>query len=204
MTRETHVSDDDLARYIDDDLDADARVRLEAHLAECDDCRHVLVQATRAIPQGASRADRGRSLGRWTAIATLAAAAAILIVVVPRVRRNEVSDRDPRTRDGAGLAGDNTPRIMADSPAPDALVRLDTLVFRWKSLSPGASYELTISDVAGGLLWSTQTTGTSAALPDSVARRMLSGSTYYWRVDAVLQDLRSTTSDPRAFVPAPR
>ena len=205
MIHETHVSDEELAAYIDDSLNAEERAGFEAHLAECEPCRVTLVAARRALATGVERPQAtGRTLRRLTSVASLAAAAVLLFFIVPRARRGPSTDSDARTRGGSALVGDNTPRIAAQSPAPDAVVRLDTVEFRWIALSGGASYQLTISDVAGGIVWTTQTTAAAVVLPGNVAARLTPGSTYYWRVDALLPDLRSTTTDPRAFIPATR
>jgi hypothetical protein len=78
----TCPTEETLSAFIDQRLDAKARLDVVAHLAECADCRDVVVAAgelQRLEPATGGEVVRGRPA--WPAFAPLAAAAAILVVL---------------------------------------------------------------------------------------------------------------------------
>ncbi len=80
----------DLAAYLDGHADAPGRTRLEAHLADCDDCREVFAECLRTSAAIAEATDtpapRGRRLTRRIGIGSALAAAAALVVIVQVAR----------------------------------------------------------------------------------------------------------------------
>jgi len=192
MSTETHVDDLELAAFVDGGLDPEARRRVEAHLLACDDCRG-LVAAVGRLGSPPVRSARRRLM----LVAGLAAAAAVVLTLVSDPR---TIDTSPRTRDveAVGPAGI---RFAPEAPADGALVRADTVVFRWSKAGEEATYQLTLSSEAGAIVWTERTTATSLGLPSQVARGLEPGRLYYWSVDAVLPDLRSATTGPRRLIP---
>src|SRR5205085_4681349 len=75
-----------LAAFLDGRLTAAERAQIEAHLADCSECRELLADATRSVteleaaPQQASAGAAPISRWPWV-LAALAAAAAIVLVV---------------------------------------------------------------------------------------------------------------------------
>jgi hypothetical protein len=191
MNRETHVNDEDLAAFVDGELDAEARRRIEVHLVGCDDCRAIVAAAGRFEVPPAPQAQR-KIL--WLG-GGLAAAAALVLTVVSQPKRTEPVSR---TRD-VEVVGPSGLGFARQAPPDDAVVRPDTLAFSWTPVGDEATYRLTISTAAGAIVWSERTTDTSLALPPSVAGRLEAGRDYYWQVEAVLPDLRSATTGPRRF-----
>ena len=163
---DTHPEADDLAAYLDRSLDAEARARLEAHVAWCAECRAELREVS-AILRSAEAAPRRRLA--WIAPAAAAAAAVILLVALPR---GPASDPAPSHRDAPGLV-DRTPEL---APGPE------TGVLRWSRVERADRYRVTVFSEDGTVIWRTETPDTSVALPDTAG--VVAGGTYLWRVDA--------------------
>ncbi len=64
-----------------------------------------------------------------------------------------------------------------------------------------AHYVLTVTDENGDVVWTAETSDTSLVLPRGVDLK--SGSRYYWYVDALLDDARSSTTGVREFTIRP-
>lgn len=189
-----HLSEDDLAAYLDRRLEVDEEKRVEAHLAWCSECRMLLANASGALRGWAARRSRWVVLGP----AVAAAAAIVLFVVLP----SRLPDRgeSPTHRDVVGV-GDALP--MAIEPR-DTVAVVEALV--WHSLERADRYRGTLFDSSGVVLWRGETVDTVVALPDSV--RLSRGSTYLWRVEArigidrwVESELLRFTIDPTAGGP---
>jgi hypothetical protein len=195
MNEQAHLTDEELAAFVDGGLDAVSRQRAELHLVDCDDCRSLITSASRPIAPDAARPRRG-----WIAVAGLAAAAAIVLVVRP----GGVATLDGnRTRDIEAV-GRGAVAFAADAPDDGATVRADTLTFRWSPAADGATYQVTLSSEAGEIVWTGRTSATDLTVPDSVWPRLETGRAYYWQVDAVLPTLRSaSTEQRRVFVTKP-
>jgi len=192
MSDETHPNDLELAAFLDGGLDAEARHRVEAHLLACDDCRGLVTAAGRLLSPPARR-----TLRRVLVVGGLAAAAGLLLTVVPGpVGREPLS----RTRDGETPAPSGL-SFAPQAPPDGALVRADTLVFHWTRVAGEATYQITVSTETGAVVWTQQTSDTSLALPAIVTSRLQAKRIYYWQVEALLPDLRSASTPPRRFTP---
>jgi Putative zinc-finger len=185
-----HLSAADAAAYLDGRLDPADRAHAEAHLADCNECRHELVElrvmlATRGTSDGAAVVRRRR---RLSVPLGMAAAAVLLITVATTLRRsNPIVERAPSDAGSARLA----------THGPRDGVSSERVVFVWASAEPGSSYRLTVTDSAGAPVWSTSTTDTVLALP--AATKLLSGRRYHWYVDALVGDGHTITSGVRSF-----
>ena len=142
-------------------------------------------------------------------LAGVTAAAILVITVALRTDRMSASgglvaaDSARALRAPGSTKSDETV-LQVESPADGATVLVDTLVLRWTRPDARATYDISIVDATGSLIWSTQTDTAAIALPPNVRDRLQPGATYHWRVDALLPDLRTMTTGPRAFVPSPR
>jgi hypothetical protein len=175
-----HLPAETLAGYIDRSLPAPTQASVDAHLADCARCRAELVAAKRLVHAApAARSTRGPLL------AVAAIAATILVVVLIR----PATSPDERMRSTAPSSAVEANALTVVTPSTAAAVAPTDLRFVWK---PGASvieYTLTVMDADGRTRWSTSTSDTSVALPDSVA--LAPGSTIYWYVDGLRADGRS-------------
>ncbi len=177
-----HLETGEVASYLDRALAPDEQARVEAHLADCADCRRELIEV--------SRLRHARFRSRWWVLGpALAAAAAALFFVT---RSPDTPATEPVLRDGG------EPALTIGLVAPgDSAVSPGSLTFTWRSAAPRASYRLTLSDERGDVVWSATSIDTTQRPPSRVSWR--TGRTYFWYVDALLPDGRSVTSGVRRF-----
>jgi Putative zinc-finger len=180
------MNDLQIAAYIDRGLSRAERDEVEAHLAECAECRrHVsdtdaLVQRVR----GPKRLVIGGAL--------VAAAAAVIIVAVPSFRRSDGTLENPLYRDVAASSS-----LIAYGPTGES--RVGSLRFVWSPAQGAMSYRLTVSRADGATVWTQSSRDTVAALPTSVTLHV--GDRYFWVSDALLADGGSRSTGLREFTP---
>ena len=180
-----------VADLVDGRISPEARSLAVAHLLTCARCRGVVKATSGLVAEAAapSRTARGR-WHRWSLPLGLAAAAALVLLLVPR-----------RVNDGStpGLREPTVTSTIAPvpiAPAPGASVaRVDRLV--WSSVPGAERYRLRLYDREGSTLWTVVTADTSVALPDSV--RLQPRVPYFWRVEAQAEWMRWAASDLVAF-----
>lgn len=179
-----HLETGEVAAYLDRVLPPDERDRIEAHLADCAECRREVIEVSRL------RHTRSRR-SRWLIAAPAAAAAAVALIVF--ARPTETPAPGAVLRDGAqpGFA------VALVAPAESAAVAGGSVTFTWRSAGARVSYRLSVTDEHGDIVWSAASSDTAALLPSVVALR--AGRRYFWYVDALLPDGRSMTSDVRQF-----
>jgi hypothetical protein len=176
-----------VADVVDGRLSPESRAPVVAHLLTCARCRSVVKATSRLVADTAvlGHAPR-RRWRRWSLPLGLAAAAALVLLLVPR----RVDDGSP-----PGLREPTVTSTLAPvpiAPAPGASVaRVDRLV--WSSVPGAERYRLRLYDREGSTLWTAETADTAVALPDSV--RLARGVPYFWRVEAQAEWMRWTASD---------
>lgn len=181
-----HLSDSEMARYLDRRLSPEERDRIEDHLASCAECREQTLGAQQLL----GRARRPRFIVAGSALAA-AAAVLILIARVEPAREQSV----PPLR---GVARDNI-ALTAYGPIGDA--KRENLRFVWGSASGAVSYRLSVTASDGAQVWSHSGVDTVSSLPRSVGLR--AGVRYLWVVDAVLRDGSTRSTGLREFSPIP-
>lgn len=176
-----HPETEVIAAYVEGTLSPDEMSILEAHLAECAECRGVATDASLLIREEIRRR-------RWLVAApamTIAAAAALAFFVI-----FPPSDDGPLATDtergGSDHASEAMPAIVALLPEAGASIRPDSVRFSWHSASPEALYRFALTDSAGRSVWETTTPDTTLQLPAEL--RLASGRHYFWYVDALLPD----------------
>lgn len=179
----THVTDLEIAAYLDRGLTSRERERIENHIAFCDECRG-------AVVAGRDLARRRTSRSRAWQLAAVAAAAA-LVVTVGSLDRAAVTDDTPR-----GDANGTPLAVHGPIVESRSVVR-----FVWEPAPDVISYRLRLSNAAGATLWTHSGTDTAVALPDSVS--LQSGERFFWTVDALLRDGSSRSTGLRQFIRAP-
>jgi len=163
-----HLESAVVAAYLDGTLPPSDRVRVEAHALQCDECRHELIEVARLLRTRPRR-------GRWYLPVGLAAAAAVLALVVlwPRPAQDVES---PEYREPA-VTTTVAPSVVAPRGVIDAARMLV-----WTGVPHADRYRLTLFDREGRLVWETQTSDTTALVPDSI--RFQPGASYLWKVEA--------------------
>jgi hypothetical protein len=167
-----HLTDLELAAYLDRGLSTTDKTVVEDHLATCVDCRRHLVESRSFLDKA------GRPRRIIAVSATLAAAvAAFLVINTNGLWRGPESS--PVTRSQA--TGD---AVTAYGPVGD--ITPSHLRFVWAPARSATTYRLTLTGDDGSTLWSTSTADTAIALPDSV--RLVADKRYYWITDALTSD----------------
>lgn len=176
-----HISDIELARYLDRTLSAADRDRVEEHLASCATCRELTVESQRVLRSV-------RRPRRLVAAGGLAAAAAI-IIVIGRV--------DPRTsdvpRERAGFANGSGLTVYG----PTGNTNSADVRFVWGSTENVESYRLSLTTADGAEVWSQSGIDTTAVVPLSVP--LQPARNYFWVVDAVLKDGTTRSTGLKEF-----
>jgi hypothetical protein len=185
----SHLTDDEMAGYVDRSLAAGERERVEGHLADCSECRAEMRVAANLI-----RAQKQRKLWYWGSSTVAAAAAVILLVVGPfsRTASEEPTLRAPGATLDAGIRA-----ISAVTPQSGATVDRDDLTFVWESVGADVNYRFTLTNVLGEEIWQADVGDTSVVLSAEIT--LVPGEVYVWLVDALLLDGRSVTTGSQSF-----
>lgn len=181
-----HLTSAQIGEFLEHALPDEERRMVSAHLAECDDCRSDLVEVGRAVRQESPSPFR-----RTWAVALGAAAVLAFLLVQPW-------DQDPGSteifRDDVSTGARTAVEIVR--PVADARVG-EAPRFVWRSADPEAVYRFTLSSETGQILHSTTTSDTLLRLPDEL--QLTPNEKFYWVVDALLPDGRTTTSGALNF-----
>lgn len=179
-----HLTDNELAGYLDGDLAPSSRRRIEAHLDACDMCREEAVAVNRLVVEHWEKAglEAGRPrLPDWripAGVAGLAAAAVLagLLLVAPDGGPTAAPPTIERT------VTEGVATLTVQAPSDGQLVDRGELLFAWSDHGT-ASYRITITAEDGGLVWTRTTTDTTAVPPSSLG--LEEGHRYFWYVDAM-------------------
>ena len=207
-----HPSESVLAAYLDDELAANERAQVEAHLEKCATCRRELSDTVEvldvpttgatsiAAPTSTRRRSRSPILAIGLALAASVAGVAVLRLTPPSLGKADEhpASVEDRTRDAAQRALDERiPQLAVVAPAYDAKWLREHPGFVWRSHGAGRySFRLLTED--GTALWSTETADTTATLPTHV--RLERGQAYFWRVDALAAGIVASTRAQRFTV----
>jgi len=166
-----------VAALAEGSLQADARARALRHVAGCASCRRAVASVADALADGPITHEievidgRRRRTGRVLRTAAPWAAAATILLLL----WSPAGD-DPATH----RAGDGT----GQSPVPRGPVGMvaDARVFDWSRVPGSDLYRVTVFNAAGAVIYETQGSDTTLALPDSV--RLEDRQPYLWKVQA--------------------
>lgn len=176
-----HVTDTELAAYLDRTLTPSERDRVEDHLAGCADCRQQLLETKELL----ERVRRPRNLLVGGALAV----AAVLVFLVARPEPGTTDQHTLMRSDGTAA-----PLVAYGPLGTTANVGLQ---FVWGPVPDRESYRLDVSRMDGQPVWSSSGTDTVAILPSSVVLRP--NERYYWVVDALLRDGTTRSTGLREF-----
>lgn len=176
-----HLTDADIAAYLDRTLTGTERDRVEDHLAACPECRQHLLETKELL----ERVRRPRKMLIGGAVA--AAAAVVFLVIRP----------DAGTTDQRALMRDEGTTAYLVAYGPIGAAARNGLRFVWSEAPAAQSYRLTVGRMDAGPIWSSSGTDTVDVLPDSVILR--ANERYYWVVDALLGDGSTRSTGLREF-----
>jgi hypothetical protein len=183
-----HMTELEIASYLDRRLSLADRDRAEAHMAECAICRDEIVR-TRMLTQRIERPKQFLVSG-----GVIAAAAAILIVAFPTLRQRHVFQTGEKQRAVASPTS-----LIAYGPIGETSAK--SVRFAWSASTGAASYRLTLSGENGIPLWTESAVDTSLTLPATI--RLHPQSRYYWIVDALLANGTTRSTGLREFQTMP-
>lgn len=185
------LSASDLAGYLDGDLPAEVRDRVEAHLDACPDCWNDLldVRELRDAPTPRALAPKHHRV-RWLRYAGIAAAAGLAgIVLVGRgIQRDAPSGTEP-LRTPSTETTPSSAMLSIVAPVEGATLTPASLTFTWRAVTAGF-YRFTLLTETGEPAWTTETTDTVLRLPSYLT---LEPGLYFWRVDAVQDGLTASS-----------
>lgn len=180
----THLSPELVAAYLDRALSASDQDAVEAHLADCAECREELAAVAPLTARSGAR--------RWLPVAVpVAAAAALVIAFLPSQPDGGVSV--PALRSG----DEGVRQVDVVGPTAGRRVPADSVVFVWRPLAGDARYHLTVTTTNGEAAWTARTADTLLA-PERRGARLEPGP-YFWYVDALLPDGTSGTTGVQRF-----
>jgi hypothetical protein len=175
-----HLEPHEIANYVHGDVGREARASIDAHLADCAECRMEVADVSGIV----HTAPRTRTVSRRIWIPVAAAAALAVLWVGPRALRQEGTSEHRAEPVTATVA----PRAIAPVGPVDA-----ASVFVWSSVPDANSYRVRLFDADGSVLWEREATDTVVAAPNSITLRP--PLVYYWRVEAHTGFDRQTESD---------
>jgi hypothetical protein len=178
-----HLTELELAAYLDRGLSGEPLTRAENHIAVCAECRDHLIETRRLL----DRTNRPKRFAQ--AAGGLAAAGILAILLLNPGSLNRQADADGRQR-----GSPSRDAITVYGPIGD--IARQPLRFTWAKAGDGTSYRLVLTTDAGEQLWTTSTADTTISLPPSVK---LAGDHYYWSVDALTADGRTLVTGLREF-----
>lgn len=172
-----------IAAFIDRRLTDAERLGMEAHLADCVQCRAEVVEVRRLV-LGSSH--RRRTYAMMSAALAIAAAA---LLVVSTTRHSPTGQSDRVLRGGHAA--------VLTAIGPHGTVPRAGLTLVWSAAGNGAAYRITLSDAAGRSVWASDSRDTSVVVPAVVA--LSPGTDYFWTVDATLPEGSSRTTTAQSF-----
>jgi hypothetical protein len=181
-SRPNHLTDSEMARYLDRRVSLEERDRIEDHLASCAECREHALGTQQLLRRGRRP--------RIVATGGVLAAAAVVLIWIARVE----PAKDQSAQQLRGVVSDNI-GLVAYGPTGDA--KRESLRFVWGSAAGAASYRLSVTRANGAQVWSQSGVDTVASLPRSVT--LLIGERYLWVADAVMRDGSTRSTGLREF-----
>jgi hypothetical protein len=185
-----HLSEHELAGFLDTELAEADRIRVEAHLEACGECRaeiRQVAQILQELPSAVTEPKRApkptpdhRSGSRWRLPVGLGglAAAAVVASVLIWPGGTDLVEQPVQERSGTeGVA-----LLAPHFPSAGGVVDRADLRFSWESHEAG-SYRITLTAEDGALLWSQTLADTVAAPPTDL--ELPAGQSYFWYVDAI-------------------
>jgi anti-sigma factor RsiW len=189
-----HPTAETIAAYLSGRLSASDRVMLETHLSGCRECRQEVMSARRLLKTSPRRV-------RWQLVVPAAAAAILALALLGRgLFSPPVEEEIVRAPAGEAASGAR-PSLQVVSPANEATVERDSVVFSWTGYPGRPLYRLTLTDAGGATIWTRNTADTSVSLPADL--RLAPGRSYFWYVDALDSSGQSLTTGTRRFSTSP-
>ena len=193
--RADHLTDSEIAGFLDRDLSTEERSSVEGHLDSCQSCRSAMLAVSRmaesyetasdpnhAVPETPRRRSRTLQIGF-----VVAAAAGLAIVWLGSARSG------PQTapvRAAATVAADSRPIVEVVNPPENILASRSSLTFAWRSAGTSV-YRFALLDETGKTVLDREVSDTVFVLPPET--RLEPEHLYFWRVDAIADGIAASS-----------
>jgi hypothetical protein len=178
VVTDQHLAPNDFAAYLDGATTGDRRARIEAHLAQCPECREEMRDAGRIIRTLPGAHRRARPI----VAAVAAVAALVLISVLPRAYPNLSK---PQHRESP-VTTTTAPTAVAPLGAVDSVE-----AFVWSAVPSADRYHLRVYDANGSVIWERTVSDTTLPATDL---HVEPGRAFYYQVQADVGFGRHVTS----------
>lgn len=192
LVGDEHLTDSEIAGFIDRGLNGSERGRVESHLAACAECRTAATEVSRmwhALAPGAFNPDSRKRRPHLKSAFTLAGVLAASIAVVVLVRADSFETNEPAVRSGTSAA-DVRRVIEVLAPGEATPVTPADLSFIWRATGADL-YRLSIFDERGEVVHTVATADTLVSLPEEI--ELEPEQLYLWRVDAMTDGLSGSS-----------
>ena len=192
--RPDHLSDSEIAGFLDRDLSAEERSSVERHLESCASCRSAILEVSRMADSYHAASDLNQPVPvstrrrRGVQLGFLVAAAAGLAIVWPGDVRNK--PQTTPTRSVNTIAADRRPVVEVVSPPENALAHRSGLTFVWRSAGTTV-YRFALLDETGQSVMDREVSDTVLVLPQDT--QLSPGHLYFWRVDAMADGIAASS-----------
>jgi anti-sigma factor RsiW len=149
---EPHLDPHEISGYLEGTVAPAQRARLEAHLADCEECTAEMVAVSRL------RRPAGRAM-RWAGAAAIAAAV-LAVVVVGRPHERGAGHAVRERGDTSGSA------VHAVAPAEGAVVSSGPLLV-WNAVPGASTYRVAVTRANGDSVWAAAVRDTTARVTNS-------------------------------------
>ena len=183
-----HLTDADVAAYLDRGLSAVRRDRIEGHLAGCAECRLEVLEAQQLV----KRVRPFRRAPVWAG--SMAAAAAVALLVA---KLGSGPGRLPEITTPVRAYG-GTSQLVVYGPTGEGMPA-HRVSFVWGAAAAALTYRLTVTASDEAPVWSRSGPDTAVVLPDSIV--LSPGRRYFWVADALLADGGTRSTGMREFMP---
>jgi hypothetical protein len=177
-----HLQADEVADYLAGTLSGRLRERITRHLADCEECTAELVAVNRLRRPS-------RAPVRWVAAAAAAAVGAVLLLGPGLMRRPSADEPLVRGTESSIV-------VRAVQPLEGAELH-GRATFAWHGVPRATAYRVSVSRPDGDSVWATTTRDTTINASEDLLRA--GPGSYYWYVDALLEDGHSVTGPAHEF-----
>lgn len=192
-----HPTSEAIAAFVDRCVNGTERDLLLAHFASCAECRREMTDVRTAVNASSGRRGVGDTvITRWPVLMASVAAALLLAVGLPRLTPERAASPALVTRTPAAQSLTDPASLVVVSPV-DGDTLPEARVLAWRAGGADATYEITVQDSTGALVWSATLADTTAVMPDSA--RLVGGARYFWSVDVRRADGGASRSGVHRF-----
>ncbi|MEK9136395.1 MAG: hypothetical protein AAB393_04680 [Bacteroidota bacterium] len=212
-----HLTENEIALYIEDRLSPDAREKVEGHLADCSLCVEQVAALARLDEMLAGTADpaldtnvvrkaeeivgepfrqpTAKMTSFWSPVRYAIAAVLVVSVGIAYYFTTTPIETE-RFRSDA-----HVPSSFILSPEDGATIPQEGLRFSWTAIPSAITYRLTLHELDGEVVWTIATKETSLTVAPTVA--LQTGNKYLWRVEALFPDDTRFRSQLNAITVSP-